>query len=307
MQELVTVIMGAYNSESFVGAALASIREQTHEEFHVFVVDAGSTDLTADMVRQCERDDERFTMLRSRDRLSCPQARNVTLPYVRSELVATLDSDDIMEPRRLERQMAFMGRHPTATALGGWLLNVDRNGLPMVSKGYRGPHTPAQIAYSLPFHCPWVASAIMFRTWALREVGGFPESYEHADDYPTVWRVSQLGPTWTLPAVVGQRRHHPGQISSRSRHAQDLQVALMRQQMAASVMGTAPDLASVILWGSGGLHATPSMVEAARNDLVRYHNAFLCKSPASGEDRAWIDHLFAKRMAALDRLTGLSA
>lgn len=311
----VTVIMGAYNVESFVAAALASIREQTHEDLAVVVVDAGSTDATAEVVAHCAGQDGRIHLTRATQRLLAPQARNAALAEVQTEFVATLDADDLMLPDRVADQLSTLRAHPDTVAVGGLLREVDPHGLPLRSMPTQDDRTnaksapvgtpspealaasPTTIQYAMPFRCPFLASAGMYRTDALRRIGGFDDFSPWADDYTTIWRLSQVGAVRRLPKYVGEYRRHRGSITARRRHSQGLEVALLRQKIAAATMGRPPSIASVLAWTTPLDAVPPDTIALARDELVELHEAFLADHAVDGDDEVWIRQFHLARLA----------
>lgn len=299
MSPQVTVIMGAYNVELYVAAALASIREQSLTDFAVLVVDAGSTDATAEVVSQCAADDARIRLIRSPRRLNVPEARNAALAEVETDVVATLDADDLMLPGRLAAQLSTLRANAATVACGGLLRRVDSHGLPLLGSDAPRPMSPAAVEYALPFFCPFLASAGMYRTAALREIGGFDESGPLADDYPTIWQLSQVGQVRQLPAYVGDYRRHSQSTSSRRRFSQLLEVTLLRRRIAAAIMGRPPSIASVQAWITPVDRLHMFAVEEARAELVEFHEAFMASHTVHSEDEDWIEPFYQKGLARL--------
>jgi GT2 family glycosyltransferase len=108
---LVSVIMAAYNSERFIAQAINSVLRQTHDNFELIVVDDGSTDGTAAIIAEFRELDPRIRII-SQQNQGAGAARNIAVTAARSEWIAVMDSDDIMEPTRLERQLLFIKQHP---------------------------------------------------------------------------------------------------------------------------------------------------------------------------------------------------
>ena len=99
--ELVSVIVPAYNARSTVVYAVRSALAQTWPEIEVVVVDDASTDDTWDVLKSL--DDPRIRLLRNQNNLGEGLTRNVAVAAARGEWVAMLDADDAWEARRLER------------------------------------------------------------------------------------------------------------------------------------------------------------------------------------------------------------
>ncbi|THD78845.1 MAG: glycosyltransferase family 2 protein [Phenylobacterium sp.] len=99
---LVSVIIPAFNAAAFVGRTLASLRAQTFADFEAIVVDDGSTDATAAIVREVAAADPRIRLIRQAN-AGVAAARNRALAEARGRYVANLDADDLWRAQFLER------------------------------------------------------------------------------------------------------------------------------------------------------------------------------------------------------------
>ena len=106
---LVSIIMPAYNAERFVGRALESAICQTYRDLEIVVVDDGSNDRTAEIIRAVP--DSRVRYLYQTNQGQGP-ARNKGLRASAGSYITFLDADDYYRPRKVERQVAFLETHP---------------------------------------------------------------------------------------------------------------------------------------------------------------------------------------------------
>lgn len=100
---LVSVIIPAYNHERFVGPAIESVLQQSHANIELIVVDDGSTDATARVIRSYADPRLRYVYEENQDAYN---ALNNGLALARGEFVAILNSDDIFARTRLECLLA---------------------------------------------------------------------------------------------------------------------------------------------------------------------------------------------------------
>jgi glycosyltransferase involved in cell wall biosynthesis len=107
---LVSVIIPAYNAASCITECLESVLVQTHRDLEVIVVDDGSTDATGDLANAVR--DPRIQVLRQTNR-GAAAARNAGLSRCRGDYVQYLDADDLLSPRKIEKQLAALERSPT--------------------------------------------------------------------------------------------------------------------------------------------------------------------------------------------------
>lgn len=103
----VTVITPAYNVDRYVGEAIDSVLAQTFSDFEYLVVDDGSTDRTADEVRQRAEIDARVRLI-TEQHGGPANARNAGIARARGEFVAFLDGDDRWHADFLDNQIALI-------------------------------------------------------------------------------------------------------------------------------------------------------------------------------------------------------
>jgi glycosyltransferase involved in cell wall biosynthesis len=101
---LVSVIIPAFNAAGVIGETLESVRNQTFQNFEAVIVDDGSTDGTADVIRRFCESDPRFHLIRQ-DNRGVSAARNAAIGRARGEFIAFLDHDDVWLPEKLSQQL----------------------------------------------------------------------------------------------------------------------------------------------------------------------------------------------------------
>lgn len=111
----VTIVTPAYDSAATLGATLDSVRAQSFTDWECLVVDDGSTDATADIVRVAAQADPRIRLLDNAQAKGPAGARNTGIAAGQGRYIAFVDSDDLWLPHKLEAQLAFM--HTTGAAL----------------------------------------------------------------------------------------------------------------------------------------------------------------------------------------------
>lgn len=135
MTSTCSIIIPAFNAEKYISEAINSVLSQECDfDFETIVVDDGSTDRTADVVRQYGDK----VQLIQKENGGPGSARNAGARQAQSEILVFLDADDRMLPGRLAHQVGFMFAHPDiALTFGNQLYQrnseCDRNvqnGLP---------------------------------------------------------------------------------------------------------------------------------------------------------------------------------
>jgi glycosyltransferase involved in cell wall biosynthesis len=125
---IVSVIIPAYNADRFIAKTLHSVLEQTYSDFEVIVVDDGSRDRTAEIVRAICQQDHRVQLVQQQNR-GVAIARNVGIARSRGIYIAPLDADDIWYPQKLEKQVARLEMSdPTVGLVYAWSSYIDTEG-----------------------------------------------------------------------------------------------------------------------------------------------------------------------------------
>ena len=144
---LVSIVMAAYNEAAHIGGAIRSALAQTFGDFELIIVNDGSTDSTAKIVRSFS--DARIVFIDNRENQKLPAALNAGLEIARGKYIARADADDINMPRRLEMQVAFMEKRGEIGVLGGayFLLSPHKKRVRKFPKTHREcmrklAHTP---------------------------------------------------------------------------------------------------------------------------------------------------------------------
>lgn len=107
--ELVSIIMPSYNTESFIGKTIESVIAQTYKNWELIIVDDCSTDNTDKVIMKFN--DNRIRYLRNEKNSGAAISRNYALREAKGKWIAFLDSDDIWLANKLEEQILFMKKY----------------------------------------------------------------------------------------------------------------------------------------------------------------------------------------------------
>lgn len=103
ISDLVSIIIPVYNAQKYIKETIDSILSQTYENYEIILVDDCSTDNTANIIKQYS--DNRIVYHLQEKNGGAGVARNTALSIAKGQYVAFLDSDDIWESDKLEKQM----------------------------------------------------------------------------------------------------------------------------------------------------------------------------------------------------------
>ena len=104
---LVSIITPSYNCGRFIGETIESVKAQTYENWEMIIVDDQSEDNTLSVLMPF-LEDKRIHVYQNTEHKGAGESRNAALKAAKGKWIAFLDSDDVWEPTKLERQIAFM-------------------------------------------------------------------------------------------------------------------------------------------------------------------------------------------------------
>ncbi|MCY4063744.1 MAG: glycosyltransferase family 2 protein [Chloroflexi bacterium] len=168
----VSVLLAVYNDERYLPEAIESILAQTYADFELIVVDDGSEDGTAEVIREFAGRDERIRSFQLKENRGQSSALNLGLAEARGAYIAKMDSDDISLPRRLEIQVDYLQSNPEIGVVGAQRKQVDENLKPLRDINF--PLRHAHIIINL-FLSGWSigGAEAVFRREVLAGLGGF--------------------------------------------------------------------------------------------------------------------------------------
>ena len=104
--ELVSIIMPSYNTANYISDSIQSVLKQTYENWELIIVDDCSSDNTLELLSKF--DDKRIRVIVNEKNSGAALSRNKALKEAKGKWIAFLDSDDLWEPNKLEKQINFM-------------------------------------------------------------------------------------------------------------------------------------------------------------------------------------------------------
>lgn len=208
--ELVSIIMPAYNSGLWICETIASVQAQTHINWELIIVDDASTDNTVELVKSEQEKDSRIMLIVSDENSGVAKARNRALREAKGRFVAYLDSDDLWVNTKLEKQLAFMKENAVAMCYTDYDI-VESNG------EYRKTiRVPAQITYEAFLKKPLTCShSVMFDTNVVdRKLLVMPD-IRRGQDAATWLQVLKSGVTGhALNESLAKYRQHENSLSN---------------------------------------------------------------------------------------------
>lgn len=244
----VTTVLTCYQQAAFVAEALDSVLAQGPAVGELIITDDGSTDGSAEVIRAwCERHpDVPVTLVLHDQNLGLTRTLNEVLPRCRGRYVAYLGGDDVWHPTKLRRLVTLLDATPDAAVAYSDARTVDEDGAELEPSFLAAHgHLPApegQVFDQLLRHNFVIASSAVFRTDAIRAVGGWDPELPF-EDWDLLLRLADRWPLAVVPEALVDYRVHEASVT-RSRFALMLEG---RMVVLEKWLGQEPDHDAVIL------------------------------------------------------------
>ena len=221
---LVSVIMPVYNTpEAYLRAAAESLFAQTYDNWELIIADDCSDNDTAGVLESLNN--PRIKIIRHDRNQGAAAARNTALSYAKGDFIALLDSDDIAEPRRLQRQLEFLSANSDVDVVGSWFRKIPS------AKEVRVPEKDREIAGHLLFLDNVIGnSTVMFRRRLVDEGLIFFKPGCAAEDFGVWLSLAGKVKFANIQDVLVEYRWHSENFSNRQREAQIRSAAELRAE-----------------------------------------------------------------------------
>jgi glycosyltransferase involved in cell wall biosynthesis len=205
----VSVVMPTYNRVGLLPDTITSILDQDFEDLEFLVVDDGSTDNTAEVIREIQEKEPRLRYLPLPENRGIGYARQTGLEHVSGRYIALADSDDLWLPDKLEVQVELLEKYPEIDILFGDYWDVDyvrgteASGFAQTQEGMK------HLVVRLLADNLWLveggvetgllksnfiaAPTMLLRTGVFEKVGGFNTKLKTTIDFEFGWRAAVLG------------------------------------------------------------------------------------------------------------------
>jgi teichuronic acid biosynthesis glycosyltransferase TuaG len=141
INKLVSIITPSYNSAKFIKQCIESVIAQTYTNWEMLIVDDYSDDNSLQILKKYN--DKRIQLIELDKNVGASESRNVAIRKAKGKYIAFLDSDDLWEPQKLEKQISFMETEDIAFSFSTYQPMSDDE-----LKLYSIIHAPKIVTYS---------------------------------------------------------------------------------------------------------------------------------------------------------------
>ncbi|OQY80541.1 MAG: hypothetical protein B6D40_12740 [Anaerolineae bacterium UTCFX3] len=197
---LVSIVVPSYNQVSFLETTLLSVLGQDYPRVETIVMDGGSTDGSADVIRSYEK---RLAYWVSEKDAGQADAVNKGMARARGEIVAWLNSDDYYLPGAVRAALRAFERNPDALLVYGDMLAVDERGQTINSFRFKQLTLEDLLSFQIIGQ-----PAVFMRRAAFERAGGLDLSYHFLLDHHLWIRIAAQGRILHVSQTWAAARYH---------------------------------------------------------------------------------------------------
>lgn len=224
----ISVIIPTYNYARFIGFCLESIFAQTYKDFEIIVVDDGSTDDTAEVLKKYE---DKIHYIYQPNK-GPAVASNAGIKVAKGEYIAFIGSDDLWLPDKLEDQVRVFNEDMKVGIVFSDASSFNENGI--ISKSIlEEENICTGFCFERLFMGNYlIMSTVMIRKACLEKSGLFDEELSSVEDYDLCLRISAFYKIEFVDKILAMRRVHPSNISKNFCQLLDNEIRVIQKIMA---------------------------------------------------------------------------
>ncbi len=213
----ISIVTPSFNQGRFLEETIQSVILQNYQDMEYLIMDGGSTDDSAQIIRKYE---PRLTYWVSERDKGQADAIFRGFKIATGDILGYLNSDDLLLPGALDAVSEYFQAHPHADAVVGGSFLIDGTSAPILLKkgfflpncnvGTRITHHRLLYYYCTGFHQP----AVFWRRTAYEKAGGFDTSLSFSFDYDLFLRLSKAKPFGKITRFLAAFREHESSKSN---------------------------------------------------------------------------------------------
>jgi glycosyltransferase involved in cell wall biosynthesis len=266
----ITIIIPTYQRAHLIGLTLQSALRQTYSDYEILVIDDGSTDNTADVVRSIAPNARYIAQAN----VGIPEVLNVCVREARGEYISFLGSDDALAPSALQKEAAILDANPKVGLVhsAAWLMD-DAGRLTQLLRPPFARESYVRTGYAeiadLLMSNHIVATTVMVRRACFDECGFFDQRFGLYEDWNMWTRIFKRWDAAYVDEPLAFYRVHGGEAGSIFRKANPHDLARYRRMQLDDILAD-PDIG-------------PRYAYLRRRALARHHYAVAMQAFQSGD------------------------
>lgn len=209
---LVSVVLPVYNGAEYLDECIKSILGSSYSAIELIIINDASTDSSAQIIDMYAKNNPRIIVLQNADNRGLPESLNTAVLHAKGKYIARVNQDDLIDPRRIEAQIAYLSAHGETVCLGTAATYIDEHGNDM-GKTLSLPRDDSSLRNKWKYSSPFADPTVMYLREAAISAGLYDSGYWPADDSQFWYRLGQEGKLANLPETLTKIRIHSKAIS----------------------------------------------------------------------------------------------
>jgi hypothetical protein len=234
--------MSVYNGGKYLRDAINSILNQTFTDFEFVIIDNGSTDGTAEILRSYR--DSRIIGLSNRTNIGLSASINRALRISKGEFIARMDADDVSVVDRIRKQVEYLDTHTDVSVVATWARII--RGDVGTSDVWRASSNAGVLAWELSWNCPINHSSVMMRRQDLLDLDFYDSTFRCADDHNLWLRMVKSGKRIAvIPEPLNAHRLWAEQTGAKEKNEQQQEILTSAHEFVEWLVGRTVDINQV--------------------------------------------------------------
>jgi len=223
---MVSIIIPVYNGEHYIAEAIDSLLKQTYNEIEIIVVDDGSEDNTAGIVKSFSQ-----VIYIHQDNQGVSASRNLGMSVAGGDYIAFLDADDLYTPKKVEKQVDVLINNPDIDVVYNDGIETDKNKrtLNILKSEYVFENQADFVAFLLFRQIVPVPASIMIRKKCINENVFYSREYVQAEDYDFILRLAERYKFKYIPETLYIYRRHENNLTNAHYLQQKSELEVLRK------------------------------------------------------------------------------
>lgn len=220
-----SIIMACFNASGFIKESIQSILEQSYTDFELIIIDDCSTDNSLDIVKHFETKDNRISVIALTKNSGPAVARNAGIKIAKGDWVGILDSDDIAQSLRFEKQMKLADSNEELVLIASNSITIDKSGKILNYNKY--PTNHKNLLHCLRrFKAFPPHSSMLYNKKLFLKTGEFNTKFVPSEDFDLWLRLANSGKIASVNNYLVKIRKYDNNISNANGGLLQMQMAI---------------------------------------------------------------------------------
>lgn len=250
-KKMVSVIIPLYNSEKYIETTIESVINQTYKNWELLIIDDNSKDNGVVIVKEYIKKDSRIKLLVNSQNMGAAKTRNYGIKEAKGEYIAFLDSDDLWNCDKLEKQINFMEKNNYSVTYTGFkkvFIDTPQKG------EYISKHKES-LSYKELLKANWLSTFTVIYNQEILGKKYFPDIRAGQDYGLWLDLAKENGKIYGMDEILGTYRVHVGSLSSNKIRRIKLLWKLYREYNKLSILDSIRYLFTSTIYSQLGLKA----------------------------------------------------